>query len=314
MSDALVEAERVVKRYGTVCAVDDVSFTIDAGETLALVGESGSGKSTLGRLVLGLEAPTGGRCRVEGDDLATLPAKALRARRRRMQLVPQDPAAALDPRRTIGASVAEGLVIHRLAAGEARRRRVAALLEEVGLDPALAERYPHECSGGQRQRACLARALAVEPVFLVLDEPVTALDVSVQAQVLALLADLQRRRGLAYLFIAHDLAVARQLAARVAVLLRGRVCEEGPAEAVLGRPRHPYTRALRSAVPAPVPGAARERILLRDEPPGRALPAGCRFAGRCWHPAADGSCRDEAPPLRAHEGRRAACHHLEDPR
>lgn len=299
-----------LRRRPPVRAVDGVSFSVAAGETLALVGESGSGKSTVGRMLVRLEGPTAGAARFEGTDLLALDGAALRAMRRRIQIVFQDPQSSLDPRMTLGRSIAEGIEIHQLAEGAEVARRVSALLEEVGLDPSFALRYPHECSGGQRQRVGIARALAVEPRFIVLDEPVSALDVSVQAQVVNLLVDLQRRRGLAYLFIAHDLAVVRQIAHRVAVMYLGRLVEIGPVEEVLAHPRHPYTQALLAAVPTPDPAVRPVRLVVPGEPPSpTAPPPGCPFHPRCQHPALDARCRTERPDLRTIGADRVACHH-----
>ncbi|MBK6421164.1 MAG: ATP-binding cassette domain-containing protein [Gemmatimonadetes bacterium] len=293
-----------------VRAVDGVSLELARGETLALVGESGSGKSTLARTLLRLEEPDAGTVRFDGTDVLALSGEALRALRRRMQIVFQDASGALNPRMTVGDAVAEGLEIHRLCRPDERPDRVRALLQEVGLDPDLAGRYPRALSGGQRQRVVIARALAVEPAFLILDEPVSALDVSVQAQVLTLLLDLQQRRGLAYLYIAHDLAVVRQVAHRVAVMYLGRLVEMGPTEAVLAAPAHPYTQALISAVPALVGGGASGRIVLSGDPPSPlAPPAGCAFHPRCFHPARDARCAAERPALRAVGPGQAACHH-----
>jgi len=319
---ALLEVRDLVVHYRTgswfsgggktVYAVNGVSLAVEPGETLALVGESGSGKSSFGRAVLRLHPPTSGSVAFEGRDLLGLDRKALRALRRRMQIVFQDPYSSLNPRLTIGASVAEGLEIHRIVPRREIAARVAALLEEVGLDPAMADRYPHEFSGGQRQRIGIARALAVEPAFMVCDEPVSALDVSVQAQVLNLFLELQRRRGLAYLFIAHDLAVVRQIAHRVAVMYLGKIVEEGDVDTVITRPRHPYTIALLSAVPVPDPERQRMRIVLPGDPPSpTVLPVGCPFAGRCFHPARDARCTAEAPALRVVDGREVACHYAE---
>jgi oligopeptide/dipeptide ABC transporter ATP-binding protein len=295
-----------------VRAVDGVSFDVGRGETLALVGESGCGKSSAGRTILRLQEPTSGQALFDGTDVFALDRVALRRLRRRMQIIFQDPYSSLNPRMTIGAAVAEGIEIHRLAAGAEVKRRVGGLLEEVGLDPGYARRYPHEFSGGQRQRVGIARALAVEPSFIVCDEPVSALDVSVQAQVLNLLADLQRDRGLSYLFIAHDLAVVRQIARRVAVMYLGRIVELGPTEALLSAPRHPYTVALRSAVPEPDPGRRKARIVLAGDLPSPSNPPpGCPFHTRCFHPARDERCRREMPLLRPVGATIAACHYAE---
>ncbi len=295
-----------------VRAVQGVSFDLAPGETLALVGESGCGKSSVGRTVLRLQEPTSGSAVFEGVDVFSLDRIALRRMRRRMQIIFQDPYSSLNPRMTIGAAIAEGIEIHRIATGREVGRRVGALLEEVGLDPAYATRYPHEFSGGQRQRIGIARALAVEPSFVVCDEPVSALDVSVQAQVINLLADLQRERGLSYLFIAHDLAVVRQIAHRVAVMYLGRIVEEGPTEALLHAPRHPYTVALLTAVPEPEPTHQRTRIVLGGELPSPSHPPpGCPFHPRCFHPHRNERCRTEEPPLRAVGSTLAACHYAE---
>ena len=301
---ALVVAENLTRRFGgglfgyraAVQAVTDVSLAIGRGEAVGLVGESGSGKSTIGRLLLGLIAPSGGRVLLDGVDLSRIGGAELGRLRRRTQLVFQDPYSSLDPRRRVGAQIADGLAIHKLADRGERRGRVEALLAQVGLPAAHADRYPHEFSGGQRQRIGIARALATGPEFLVADEPVSALDVSVQAQVLALLADLRTRLGLGLLFISHDLAVVRSLCDRVAVLYLGRIMEEGPAAAVLDRPRHPYTRALLSAAPMIDVGRRRTRILLRGDPPSPAdPPSGCVFRTRC--PWALPACAAAVPPL-----------------
>lgn len=295
-----------------VRAVDGVSFDVGQGETLALVGESGCGKSSVGRTILRLQEPTSGSAIFEGVDLFSLDRSTLRALRRRMQIIFQDPYSSLNPRMTIGAAIAEGIEIHRLAPRAEIPSRVSALLEEVGLDRGYAGRYPHEFSGGQRQRIGIARALAVQPAFIVCDEPVSALDVSVQAQVLNLLSDLQQHRGLSYLFIAHDLAVVRQIAHRIAVMYLGHIVEEGPTDQLLSNPRHPYTVALLSAVPEPDPGARRDRIVLSGDLPSPSNPPpGCPFHTRCFHPLKGERCRAEVPLLRPVEGTLAACHYAE---
>ncbi|WP_428486219.1 ABC transporter ATP-binding protein [Rhodopila sp.] len=300
----LIAADHLGRRFGgsglfgrgrPVQAVTDVSLAIDPGEAVGLVGESGSGKSTIGRLLLGLLAPTEGRVMLEGADLGRARGPALRRLRRRMQLVFQDPYASLDPRRRIGAQIADGLAIHKLCPRSERRSRTEALLLQVGLPAADADRFPHEFSGGQRQRVGIARALATRPAFLVADEPVSALDVSVQAQVLALLADLRSRLGLGMLFISHDLHVVRSLCDRVVVLYLGRIMEQGPAAEVLQNPRHPYTRALLSAAPSLDPMRRRSRILLPGDPPSPAdPPSGCVFRTRCPWAVAD--CGEAVPP------------------
>ncbi|MFN8715886.1 MAG: ABC transporter ATP-binding protein [Gemmatimonadaceae bacterium] len=283
---------------GAVKAVDGVSFDVARGETLALVGESGCGKTTTGRALLRLIEPTGGTVHFDGVDLLALRGEALRRMRRHLQIVFQDPYGSLNPRLTVGAAIREGLIVHQLAEGAAADARVARLLDEVGLRPEYATRYPHEFSGGQRQRIGIARALAVEPSFIVCDEPVSALDVSVQAQVVNLLRDLQRDRGLSYLFIAHDLAVVSHMADRVAVMYLGRIVELAPRRALFATPRMPYTQALLSAVPVPVPGGARQRILLPGDPPSPVNPPpGCVFHPRCPHPQKDAACTRIVPPL-----------------
>ena len=292
-----------------VRAVDHVSFDLTRGETLGIVGESGCGKTTLGRSLLRLIEPTSGAVTFDGVDVLALGRHPLRALRRRMQIVFQDPFSSLNPRLTVGEAVKEGVLIHRLATGRAADERVRALFEEVGLDPDAASRYPHEFSGGQRQRIGIARALAVEPSFIVCDEPVSALDVSVQAQVINLLQDLQRDRGLTYLFIAHDLSVVEHIADRVAVMYLGKIVELGAAAAVYRNPTMPYTQALLSAIPVPDPGARRRGIVLQGDPPSPTHPPpGCVFYPRCHHPAKDAACTQIIPPLEEKTpGHFAAC-------
>jgi len=296
--------------HPVVRAVDDVSFSLAPGETLGLVGESGCGKTTLGRAVVRLVEPTAGRILFEAEEITHLPGRLLRDRRRGFQMIFQDPYGSLNPRQTAGEIVGEALLIHRRAdRAAARAQRVAELLSAVGLDPAGESRYPHEFSGGQRQRLGIARALAVEPKLLVCDEPVSALDVSVQAQILNLLQDLQRQRGLAYLFISHDLAVVEHLSRRIMVMYLGKLVELAPAGELIARPKHPYTQALLSAVPDLDPVSQRRRIVLPGEAPSPIQPpAGCPFHPRC--PVAEfPRCHQEAPAWREVEpGHRVACH------
>src|SRR5687767_11997497 len=283
---------------GAVRAVDGVSFDVARGETLAVVGESGCGKTTTGRSILRLIEPTAGSVHFDGVDVLSLDRAALRGLRRQMQIIFQDPFSSLNPRMSIGAIVREGLTIHRLAEGGAADARVRQLLQEVGLRPEYASRYPHEFSGGQRQRVGIARALSVEPRFIVCDEPVSALDVSVQAQVINLLQDLQRDRGLTYLFIAHDLSVVEHIANRVAVMYLGRIVELASAKDLYREPLMPYTQALLSAVPVPDPAAKRDRIVLQGDVPSPANPPpGCVFHPRCHHPRKDAACASIVPPL-----------------
>ncbi|GAC1344001.1 MAG: dipeptide ABC transporter ATP-binding protein [Acetobacteraceae bacterium] len=324
MSGALLELDGIAKHYpmrrglirrrtvGTVRAVDGISFRLDRGETLALVGESGCGKSTTARLALRLIEPTAGSVYFEGQDITALRGDPLRRLRRRMQIVFQDPFASLNPRMTVGDILEEPLVVHDIGTKTTRRERVAELLSLVGLAPYHAARYPHEFSGGQRQRVGIARALAVEPALVICDEPVSALDVSIQAQVVNLLKDLQVRLGLSYLFIAHDLAVVKHVADRVAVMYLGRIVEIGPKASVFSNPRHPYTRVLLAAIPRPDPHRRLARQVPGGDVPSPAdIPSGCRFHTRC--PFVIDRCRVEDPALRTIEPAHAsACHRAEE--
>jgi peptide/nickel transport system ATP-binding protein len=320
-SEALLEVRDLAKHFmvtkgfprpitTTVRAVDGVSFAVMRGEAFGLVGESGCGKSTAARAVLRLIPPDAGRVRLAEIDVANAHGSTLQQLRRRMQIIFQDPYSSLNPRRTIGQALTEPLGVHGLARGRAARERAVALLEEVGLPPSAYDRHPHEFSGGQRQRVGIARALSVEPELIVADEPVSALDVSVQAQVLLLLKDLQTRRGLTFVFVSHDLGVIRWFCSRVAVMYLGRIVEDGPVARVFGAPRHPYTRMLRDASPIPDPGIRGQLPRIVGEIPSAANPpAGCHFHPRC--PRASEVCRTVYPQWRAGGDGGVACHHPE---
>lgn len=322
MSQTLLEVKNLVKYFpirtglfrnvtGQVRAVDDVSFTLTKGETLGLVGESGCGKTTVARSLLRLIPATSGHVLFDGQDVLRASRSQLKSLRSKMQIVFQDPYGSLDPRRTVGDSIAEGLVIHGIGDRQRRQELVSTMIEKVGLSPAVLERFPHEFSGGQRQRIGIARALVMDPTLLVLDEPVSALDVSIQAQVLNLLRALQADMGLTYLFVAHNLGVVEYISTHIGVMYLGKMVERGPSKEVFHRPLHPYTKALAAAVPRPRPSATRERIVLQGDVPSPANPpSGCRFHTRCW--MAKDICKTQEPALTEKvPGRWAACHFWE---
>lgn len=300
------------RQVGAVKAVDGVSFHVRGGETLGLVGESGCGKSTTGMAMIRMYRPVDGRVRFEGEDLTDLEGEPLRKMRRFMQMVFQDPYASLNPRHTVERIIGEPMVVHGLAGGKEARERVRELLELVGLDPRVITRYPHEFSGGQRQRIGIARALAPNPKFVICDEPVSSLDVSIQAQILNLLEKLQEKFDLTYLFIAHDLAVVRHISDRIAVMYLGKIMELADRDAIYKDPQHPYTKSLLSAVPIPDPALERKReriILTGDIPSPIRPPRGCNFNTRC--PFAKAICFEEDPPMKDYGGHTVACHLVE---
>ncbi len=322
MTENLLEVKNLVKHFPVrggvfsrvrnyVKAVDGISFDVKPGETLGLVGESGCGKSTAGRSILRLIEPTSGEINFEGENICELSNEELRKRRRQMQIIFQDPYASLNPRMTIGSIVGEPLTIHNVAKGQERKDRVEQLLHRVGLRPEHIRRYPHEFSGGQRQRIGLARALALNPKLIIGDEPVSALDVSIQAQVINLLEDLQKDLGIAYVMIAHDLAVVQHVSDRIAVMYLGKIVELAEADELVSSPKHPYTEALLSAVPVPDPTVKTERILLKGDVPSPVdPPSGCRFHTRC--PYKEDLCDQEDPPmLEMSPGHTVACHFTE---
>jgi peptide/nickel transport system ATP-binding protein/oligopeptide transport system ATP-binding protein len=323
VSDTILQVEELVKHFpirGGVLrrvkqharAVDGVSFAVRRGETLGLVGESGCGKTTVSRTLLRLEPPTSGRVVFNGVDVFQASRREMKTLRRNMQIIFQDPYASLDPRLTVGESIAEGLVIHSMGTSKERAERVREVLATVGLHPSHMQRFPHEFSGGQRQRIGIARALIMNPQFIICDEPVSALDVSVQSQVLNLLRSLQREFGLTYLFIAHNLSVVEHISNRVAVMYLGKIVELAERETLFRQPMHPYTKALISAIPVPDPTVRRERIILKGDVPSPIdPPPACRFHPRCW--MAQEICHEVTPPFEEKEpGHWSACHFAED--
>lgn len=313
---AILEVKNLVKHFaspaGPVKAVDGISFTVAKGETLGMVGESGCGKSTTGKVLIRLEDPTAGSVLFEGKNIFAIKKREMREFRKKMQIVFQDPFASLDPRMTVGEIIGEPLIVHNLIDRKAIKPRIAELLRMVGLDPAYIDRFPHEFSGGQRQRIGIARALAVEPKFIICDEPVSALDVSIQAQIINLLKDLQNRYNLTYLFIAHDLSVVKHISDRICVMYLGKIVEVAEKRTLFINPLHPYTRALLSAIPIPDPDKQGDRILLEGDAPSPICPpAGCRFHTRC--PQAFALCQKEEPAMRDYgDGHFCACHALAD--
>jgi oligopeptide/dipeptide ABC transporter ATP-binding protein len=321
MSDMLLEVQNLQKHFpvrkgvfsrvaGHVKAVDGISFHIKRGETLGLVGESGCGKTTAGRTLLRLQEPTGGAIRFAGQDVTQVRGQPLRALRRDMQIVFQDPYGSLNPRMTVRAIIEEGLLIHRIGDRSGRQAAVEKILQQVGLDPSYMHRYPHEFSGGQRQRICIARALALNPKFMVLDEPISALDVSIQSQIINLLSDLKQQYGLTYLFISHDLSVVEYISDRVAVMYLGEIVETASSEELYRNPLHPYTKALLSSIPTLEPGKKRDRIVLEGDVPSPINPPqGCRFHPRC--PLAMSICKAESPRELNFNGHMVRCHAVE---
>jgi oligopeptide/dipeptide ABC transporter ATP-binding protein len=311
---AILEVEDLVKHFpspaGSVKAVDGISFSILEGETLGMVGESGCGKSTTGKILIRLEDPTSGSAHFEGKDIFSIHKNDMKAFRRKVQIVFQDPFASLDPRMTVGEIIGEPLLVHNLVARKLMKPRIQELLKMVGLDATHADRYPHEFSGGQRQRIGIARALAVEPRLIICDEPVSALDVSIQAQIINLLKDLQRNHRLTYLFIAHDLAVVKHISDRICVMYLGKIVETANKRTLFDKPLHPYTKALLSSIPVPNPDRQEERILLEgDAPSPVSPPTGCRFHTRCAY--AYDLCKYKEPPMLEYGDKHfCACHLL----